>query len=475
MITSCETPTALDHLRHHIRGSVHGPGEPTYDAARRSWNLNADHRPALVVRARTVTDVQRAVRHAAAAGLGVGVMATGHGTGTAVSDGVLVNTADLGGFRIDPAARTARVAAGERWAGLVAAAAPYGLAGLTGSSPAVGIVGYTLGGGFGWLGRRYGLAAHSVTRAELVTATGELITTDPDQHPELFWGLQGGTGNFGIVTALEFRLHPVAEVYAGNLYYPLDRARDLLTFFAEWSRRQPIEFTAAVTFRRFPPLPTVPEPLRGRSLVALRGCWCGPVTAGEALVDQARVALGPAAVDTFAVMPAAELARVSMDPVDPLPARSHAELIADLSPGTIDDLVALAGPDSGSPLVMTEIRQLGGALDGPAGSLSPMAHSRARYSLNAIGVTPDAAQTAAVAAHLDRLRTTMRPHATGEEYLNFLDLDGATPDRVRAAYSTADWTRLTRLKARYDPDDVFRFNRNIPLPTPVPTESESSS
>ncbi len=147
----------------------------------------------------------------------------------------------------------------------VEAAAVHGLAGLPGSSTTVGVVGYTLGGGFGWLGRRYGLAAHSVLRAEVVTADGQLVTASPDEHPDLFWGLKGGTGNLGIVTALEFALHPVRQVYGGNLYYPLDRAADVLGFFAQWSRSAPPELTSAVTFRTFPPLPTVPEPLRGHA------------------------------------------------------------------------------------------------------------------------------------------------------------------------------------------------------------------
>ena len=158
------------------------------------------------------------------AGLGVGVLATGHGTGTPCDGGLLINTSRMRGVRVDPAARVARVEAGAVWEDVVEAAAAHGLAGLPGSSTTVGVVGYTLGGGFGWLGRRYGLAAHSITRAEVVTADGEFVTASPDEHPDLFWGLQGGTGNLGIVTAWSSALHPVRQVYGGNLYYPLERA-----------------------------------------------------------------------------------------------------------------------------------------------------------------------------------------------------------------------------------------------------------
>ena len=460
--TTDQMTDLLQHLRARLQGTVFAPGEEGYDSVRRARNLNADHRPALVVQAENASDITTAVRFAQTADLGVGVLATGHGTGTPCDGGLLINTSAMREVRVDPVARIARVAAGAVWEDVVGAAAAHGLAGLAGSSPKVGVVGSTLGGGFGWLGRRYGLAVDSVIRAEVVTADGESVTATATEHPDLFWGLRGSTGNLGIVTALEFALHPVREVYGGNLYYELERAGDVLRLFTDWSRSVPAELTAAVTFRTFPPLPTVPEPLRGRTLVALRGCFCGDLAEGRALIDQARAALGPAAVDTFATMPAAALAMISMDPVDPLGFLNHTDLIRDLTPQAIDDLVELVGPDSGSPLIMLELRQLGGALPGPADALSPMAHTEAAYSLNAIGVTPTPERASAVRAHLHKLAERMRPHVTGETYLNFLDLDGAKAERIAAAYSRPDWDRLRRLKTRYDPRNVFRFNRNVP-------------
>ena len=267
-------PSLLEGLRSRLRGEVVSPGDDGYDRARQAWNLSAEHRPALVVIAEDASDVRNAVRFARTSGLGVGVLATGHGTGQACNGGLLVNTSRMHGVRVDPSARVARVDAGAIWEDVVEDAATHGLVGLPGSSMTVGVVGYTLGGGFGWLGRRYGLAAHSITKAEVVTADGEFLTASPTEHPDLFWGLQGGTGNLGIVTSLEFSLHPLREVYGGNLYYPLERARDVLEFYAEWSRTAPYELTAATTFRVFPPLPSVPERLRGTTLVALRGCFC---------------------------------------------------------------------------------------------------------------------------------------------------------------------------------------------------------
>ncbi len=436
------------------------PGDEGYDQARAAWNLNGHHRPATVVMAERPDDVLAAVRYARTRGLGVGVMATGHGTSVACDGGVLVNTSRMRRVHVDPRSRTARVEAGVKWADVVPEAAAHGLAGLPGSSTQVGVVGYTMGGGFGWLGRKYGFAADSVTSAEVVTADGRLVRASAEENADLLWGLRGGGGNFGIVTALEFRLHPVEQVYGGNLYYPVDRAREVLELYASWNRTLPDEMMSAATFRSFPPLPQVPEHLRGRSFIAVRGCYCGEdLEAGEQLSKPVRRALGEPAVDTFAVMPTARLDSISMDPVDPIGAHTHNEMLRDLSPATIDTLVAL-GTDS--PLVMLEARQLGGALSRPAGELSPMGRSGARFTMNAIGVTPTPESAGAVRSYLAELAKAVRPHTSGTSYLNFLDLDGATPERVRAAYSPADWTRLVELKDTYDPHNLFRFNRNIP-------------
>ncbi len=471
---------ALNRLRSRLRGSAFGRADEGYEECCGAWNLNSHHQPELVVMAEDSEDVQHAVRYAASRGLGVGVMATGHGTGTPCIGGVLVNTSRMRGVRVDPDTGHARVAAGTRWSEVIEAAAPHGLAGLAGSSPGTGVVGYTLGGGFGWLGRRFGLAAHSAVRAELITANGDLVTASAGENSELWWGLRGGTGNFGIVTALEFRLHPVRQVYAGNLYYPLERAAELLEFFADWTRAAPDELTAAATFRRFPHVPAVPDPVRGRSLIALRGCFCGDPAAGKALVDRARAALGPAVLDSFSAIPPSALASLSMDPIDPVPAMNHTELLADLTADTIAALVDLGGPEARSPLVMLEIRQLGGALNGDPDMLSPMAHTAARYSVNAIGITPDAPARNAVRAHLDAVAHRLAPFATGDTYLNWLDLDAADPDRIAAAYSAADRERLTRLKRRIDPRNTFRFNRNLPdaapaVSTPSTTHTEGEN
>jgi hypothetical protein len=254
-------------------------------------------------------------------------------------------------------------------------------------------------------------------------------------------GLKGGGGNFGVVIAAELALPPVAQVYAGILFYPVGRADEVLSRYGSWSRMLPDEMTTAVAFRRFPRLPAVPEPLRGHTFVTVRGCWSGEDLAeGERLLKPLREGLGEPNIDTFTVLPTADLDAVSMDPVAPARAFQHSEMLRELTAEAVDTLVGLG---TYSPLIMLELRQLGGALSQPVGELSPIAYSNARFALTAVGPTPT-------------------PESIGTTYVNFLDLDGATPERVRAAYSSDDWARLVQLKYRYDPHNVFRFNRNVP-------------
>jgi FAD/FMN-containing dehydrogenase len=263
--------STLQTLRAGLRGTAHAPGEEGYEEASRAWNLAAHQTPALVVVAKGAADVIAAVRFAREGGLGVGVMATGHGVGAACDGGVLINTSGMRGVRVDPVARTARVEAGALWTDLIHESQVHGLGGLLGSTSRVGVVGYTMGGGFGWLGRKYGFNAASVREADVVTADGELVRVSAEEHPELFWGLGGGGGNFGIVTSLKFDLYPIGMLYGGNLIYPVEKAPEVLDAYARWSADLPEEMTSGVAFLNVPPLPALPEPLRARGLRASRG------------------------------------------------------------------------------------------------------------------------------------------------------------------------------------------------------------
>ncbi|HVF01112.1 MAG TPA: FAD-binding oxidoreductase [Rubrobacteraceae bacterium] len=453
----------LEALRASLRGAAYAPGDEGYDGARAAWRLNVDQHPALVVVAEGAADVLAAVRLAREQGLGVGVMATGHGVAAPADGGVLINTSRMKGVHVDPETRTARVEAGVKWADVLPEASAHGLAGLQGSSSDVGVVGYTMGGGFGWLGRKYGFAADSVKEADVVTADGELIKASAHENADLFWGLKGGGGNFGIVTSLEFALYPITHVYGGDLFYPVERAAEVLELYSRWSADLPEAVTSGVAFMNFPPFEEIPEPLRGNSLILVRACYSGDdlEEKGEELLRPWRE-FGEPVMDTFGVMPYEAMDMISMDPVDPIGAFGHVEMLRDLSPETVETLVKLAGTDSNSPLVMLELRQLGGALSRPPADLNPMGRSDSRFIMYGLGATPTPEVAQAVQAYLAYVAEAVRPHASGATYVNFVDLDGATLERVRAAYSPEDWQRLIALKDRYDPTNLFRFNRNIP-------------
>lgn len=458
----------LEALRDGLKGDAYVPGDEGYDDARAAWNLNAHQYPALVVMAEGAADVLAAVRLAHDEGLGVGVMATGHGVAAPCEDGVLINTSRMRGVYVDPEARTARVEAGAKWSDLVPEAAAHDLAGLQGSASSVGIVGYMMGGGFGWLGRKYGFAADSIKEADMVTAGGELVKVNAHENADLFWALKGGGGNFGIVTSLEFALYPITHVYGGNLFYPVERAEEVLELYSRWARDLPDEVTSAVTFLNLPPMPELPEPLQGASLISVRACYTG-----ENLEERGREMLRPwrefgdPVMDTFGVMPYEAMDMISMDPVDPIGAYGHTEMVRDLSSESVEILVELMGPGSDTPLLMLELRHLGGALTRPPADLNPMGRSDSHFILNGIGATftPEMAQ--AVQSYLAYVAEALKPHTTGVTYVNFMDLDGVTPERVKAAYSPEDWERLVELKDRHDPNNRFRFNRNIPPKTSV--------
>jgi FAD/FMN-containing dehydrogenase len=364
------------------------------------------------------------------------------------------------GVRVDPVLRTARVEAGALWKDVIPAAQEHGLATLAGSAPHVGVVGYTMGGGFGWLGRRYGLNSAGVTEARMVTASGHSLRVRPDENEDLFWSLKGGGGNFGIVTSLEFRLHPLATVYGGNVFYPVERAGEVLTAYARWSAGLPDEMTTAVAFMNVPPLPHLPGPLRGRSVIVVKGAYAGEKQEdGEEMFRTVREGFGQPIIDTFGPMPVARMDRISMDPVDPLGVIQHAEVLSDLSPGAVEALVRVAGAGSGSPLTILEIRQLGGALS--RATEQPNLLGGGNFSMNAIGATFTPEMARGVRERIARLVGETRPYRTGRTFVNFMEGD-PSGDRVRAAYTAEDWKRLVALKDEHDPRNLFRFNRNIP-------------
>lgn len=447
---------AIDALRAAVHGDVFAPGDPGYDDARQAWNRAYVHRPAVVVAADDVADIVTAVRFAAEHGVGLGVQATGHGVTRTVDGGVLLLTGRLTGVSIDPAARTAWVAAGSTWGPVLAAAQDHGLAPVLGSSSHVGAVGYTLGGGVGWLARKYGAAADSVRAFEVVVPDGRLVRASADENVELFRALRGGGGGtFGVVTGMEISLYPVTTVYGGNLLYPIDSARDVVTAWVEWVVDAPDELTSEVMLINYPPMPELPEAIRGKSFAIMRGCWCGPVDEGRALLDEWRRRMPPM-VDLWDEMSFRDVDTISSDPVDPLPALLTGGWMRDVDRDVADTLARATFVDGPPPLLFSEIRHLGGAVRSGDRAHSVLGNRDESFLFHALGLTFSPEMGDALQRHLAALRADLGAHLAPGVYLNFVDGEERR-GRAVDAVDPADLERVRAVKRELDPGDVLRF------------------
>ncbi|WP_369200294.1 FAD-binding oxidoreductase [Streptomyces sp. PU-14G] len=456
--------SGLDALRQAVHGSVLVPGEAGYDLERTGFQRGDRHAPEVVVAAHSADDVREAVAFARRNGLPVAVQATGHGLGKAARGGVLVSTRHLAGIRIDPEARTAWVEAGVRAGDLVAEAARYGLAPVNGSAPGVGMVSYTLGGGVGLLGRRFGYATDSVRRVDLVTGDEgtPLRQVTADSEPELFGGLRGGGGGFGVVTGMEIELVPVEQIFGGRLVFDGGEvAEDVLRVWQKWTASVPDELTSAVTLLPVPDLPAVPAPLRGRYLAQVHLAFTGSPQEGERLIEPLR-AIGSLLVDEVREMPYTECASVFSEPDTPHGYRS-ANLL--LGPDGLDDearrsVPAASGPEA-ETLCVLGMRHLGGAFSRPPAAPDAVPHRDAGYLLYVLSpvATPEEAEGAdadAVRALHERVLAPAAGAATGRN-ANFL-YGPQSRDVVRSVYADDTAAHLARLARRYDPEGMFRFH-----------------
>jgi FAD/FMN-containing dehydrogenase len=436
------------------------PHDPNWDSARVAWNLAADQQPAAVALPESPVDVAAVVRWARERGLRVAPQGTGHNAIPlgSLAHTVLMKTERMRAVEIDPKARRARVEAGVLWAEVTEAAAEHGLAALAGTSPDVGVVGYTLGGGVSWLGRRYGLAANSVTAIELVNAEGELIRADAETNVDLFWALRGGGGSFGVVTALEFALFPITEVYAGILFFPLERGAEVLRAWRRWVDTVPEDVTSVGRFLQFPPIPDIPEPVRGKSFVVVEAASLLSKDVTDELLRPLRQ-LGPE-LDTFATIPVQELKHLHMDPDHPVPGFGDGMVLADFNDAAIDALVSTAGADSGSPLLSVEVRHAGGALARKAPGAGALASIEGRFLMFAVGMGATPEMGAAVKAHVEIVQAALAPWDSGRVQLNF----SAKRQRGERLFGATTYGRLQAVKAAVDPDDVFRSNHPVRLP-----------
>jgi FAD binding domain len=445
------TSRTAQTLRAVITGEVFLPGDPGYDQARRAWNLAVDERPAVVVEAGTTADTAEAIWFARSHGMRIAPQGTGHGSPPLepLEGAMLLRTSRMRGVRIDPASRTARAEAGAVWQDVTVPAGEHGLAALAGTSPDVGVTGYTLGGGIGWLARRYGLASSSVTAAEIRTPDCYRIRADAEHEPDLFWAVRGGGGSVGVVTALEMALYPVRELYAGVLFFPIERSAEVLHAWRAWTAAVPDEVTSVGRIMRFPPLPEVPEPLRGQAFALVEAACLGDEHTGADLIAPLR-RLGPQR-DTFAAIPVPALTQLHMDPPQPVPALGDGAFLDDFPSAAIDALVAVAGPDADTPLASVEVRHLGGALARPAPGGGALPSIDASYVMFAGGFTPTPELAAAVRGHTQAVKDTLAAWHAGYDYYNAAE----TPVPASAVLPPASYQRLQQIKETYDPDQVI--------------------
>jgi FAD/FMN-containing dehydrogenase len=440
----------LEVLKAALAGQLSVPGQAGYDQARQAWNLAVDERPDLVVVAESASDVVEAVRYARAHGMRIAPQGTGHGAAPLepLDGAMLLRTTPMRRVDIDPATRTARAEAGALWQDVIVPAADHGLAALAGGSPNVGVTGYTLGGGLGWLARRYGLAANSVTAAELVTPGGDLVRADAGHEPDLLWAARGG-GGVGVVTALEMQLYPVRELYAGGLFFPVQRTAEVLYAWGDWTATAPDDVTSIAHLLRLPQLPELPEVLRGRAFAIVEAAYLGDADSGAELIEPLR-RLGPE-LDTFAMIPASALGQVNLDPAEPVAAQGEGALLADFPAAAIDALVAVAGPDAETPPTSVEVRHLGGALARPAPGGGAQPSIDASYLFFAVGATPTPDLAGPVRAHVRAVKDALAPWHARYDYYDFEE----TPALAAAVLPPASFRRLREIKAAYDPDEVF--------------------
>ena len=448
----------LQSLRSRLEGTILEPGSAAWDSAAQAYNLLVVQEPALIALPASAQDVVAIVDFAREQGYQVAPQRTGHNAeplGT-LDNVILLKTDGLRGVDIDAERRVARVKSGSKWEDVVPRASELGLAALHGSTPDVSVAGYSLGGGVGWYARKLGLSTNSVVAIELVTADGVLRRVDHENEPELFWALRGGGGNFGVVTAIEIKLYPISEVYAGILFFPWERSAEVLHAWRDWTETVPDEVTSVGRILQVPPMPDVPEFLRGKNFVIVEAVVLGDEAAGAELLEPLR-ALGPV-IDTFAMVPPVGLAELHMDPPEPVPYVGAGQLLGDLPPEGIDAFLAVAGPGSGSKLVSTEIRHIGGALQRSAPEHGVLSTLDGSFLLFGVGAVLDEETHRLHRERLDAVKAALAPWDEGKQYLNFTE-QKTDPARF---YAPEDYLRLRRAKARYDGGNVFRANHPIP-------------
>ncbi len=453
------TAQSIDSLRAQVTGPVIAPADPGYDEARAVYNFMINRRPAGVVQCAGEADVVAAVRYAADTGTELAIRGGGHsvpGFGTA-DDALVADLSGLSSVTVDPDARTARAGGGVTWGGFNDATGAYGLATTGGIISTTGVGGLTLGGGIGYLARAYGLSCDNLLSAQVVTADGQTVTASETEHPDLFWALRGGGGNFGVVTEFTFQLHPVAEIYGGPMFFELADGADVLAYFNDFIKTAPREYGGFPAFQIAPPLPFVPEDRVGEPFIAVVSCWTGSADDGEKVLQGFKDVANPVAEHT-GPMPYPGL-NSAFDALVPRGLQHYwkAAFVGDLSPEAIQTHM-----EHGSrvPVVNSTVHlyPINGACHDVAADATAFGHREATYAVVIAGMWPDPADNAAHTQWVQEYDAAIAPHSLGGGYVNFASADDQS--KVAANYG-ANYPRLQEVKRQYDPDNLFHLNQNI--------------
>lgn len=466
-MTVPHAPAQLAGLARHLRGRLILPGEQDWDTARRPWNRRVDQRPAAIVEPEGAGDMAATVAVAARHGLRVTAQATGHGASDALEDTIVLRTGRLRDITLDPARDRVLVGAGVRCADLMAAIGPHGLAASVGSAADAGVAGYAMFGGVGVLGRTFGFLAHQILAADVVTADGSRLRCDTAAHPDLLWALRGGGGGFALVARLDLRLARVPALFGGQIVWPLDAAPAVFGAWRSWTAGLPPEMTSSVSVIQVPPLPEVPEMLRGRRVTAVTACYAGPADEGAHLLQPLTGAAEPLFSGCRPLAPA-DLATLHDTPATPTPSRIRSELLTSLPDAAIGEFLRHAGQHPDSPLILAEIRHLGGTYahlvpepkarqpgDPPSGQADgrgPISHTGAQYLLELVGHAANPEADAAIRGCQQNVAAALAPWTTGTTLPSFAD---PGTDTARLAFPAAVRRRLAAVKRRYDPGDVL--------------------
>ncbi len=452
--------TALRRFQDTFAGQVILPHEPAYESARLVWNGMIDRRPAVIVRPKTPDDVARAIAYGRERSLPIAVRGGAHSVAgnATVDDGLVIDLSGMKEIRVDRDARVAAAEPGLTWGEFDKATSAFGFATTGGLVSTTGIAGFTLGGGIGWLMRRYGLTCDNLLAADVVTADGRTLRASGSENADLFWALRGGGGNFGVVTRFEYRLHPVETVIGGLALYPAARAGVILRFFRELTDSAPDELTLVYAVLTAPPAPFVPVHLHGQSVAAIVLCYSGDLAEGERVVRPIKT-FGPPAAELIRPMPYPAL-QAMFDASNPPGLRNYWKAsYLDVLPDAAIETIVEQSARAASPRSGVSLLHMGGAVARVAPESTAFSYRRALFTMRIEGKWVDPAEDETETRWVRESADAVRPFTNGGAYVNFLGDEGE--DRVRAAYGDQAYARLVEVKARYDPENVFRLNQNI--------------